>query len=246
MSDQIKVVSVNISREKGTIKKPVDGIVLDSNGIFGDAHAGPWHRQVSLLSQECIDEFIARENRPTAAGEFAENITLQGLDFSKVSPLDRFRIGDTEIEVTQIGKKCHGAGCAIYTEVGTCIMPKEGLFAHVIKPGAIKAGDTAQYLPRTIRISIITLSDRASAGVYEDKSGPKVKELIDAHFAGTRWHLEIDQQILPDEQDQLEQKLNQAKSDNIDIVITTGSTGIAPRDIAPEAIAAVADKQSPA
>ena len=245
MSDQIQVVSVNISVEKGTIKKPAEKIILDANGIVGDAHAGPWHRQVSLLSQECIDSFIVREDRPTAAGEFAENITLTGLDFSKVSPLDRFKIGETELEVTQIGKKCHGAGCAIYKEVGTCVMPKEGLFARVTKGGTIQAGDCVEYLPRLIRISVITLSDRAFAGVYEDKSGPKVKELLDGYFAPSRWHIEITSTIIPDEQDQLEQILTEAKNSDIDIVITTGGTGIGPRDIAPEGVTAVCDKLIP-
>jgi len=245
MFDQIQVVSVNISVEKGTIKKPVENIVLDRNGIVGDAHAGPWHRQVSLLSQECIDRFIARENRPTAAGEFAENITLTGLDFSRVSPLDRLKIGQTELEVTQIGKKCHGNGCAIYKEVGTCVMPKEGLFACVIKPGTIHPGDSVEYLPRVIGISVITLSDRAFADIYEDKSGPKIKELLDEHFADSRWHIETSSSIFPDDLEQLKQKLTDDKNSGIDIIITTGSTGVGPRDIAPEAVTAVCDKLIP-
>ncbi|MCF7958908.1 MAG: molybdenum cofactor synthesis protein [Phycisphaerae bacterium] len=241
----IIVKSVNISRQKGTIKTPVDEIKLNENGIIGDAHAGPWHRQVSLLSQEHIDHFIAQNNRPTLPGEFAENITLQGLDFSQVAPLDRFLINDTELQITQIGKKCHGDSCAIFTEVGNCIMPKEGLFAQVIKPGTIKPTDKVTYLPRTLTINIITLSDRAAAGVYEDKSGPKIQQILKDHFSKSRWHIQYSPILLPDDQDRLHQALINAINANIDIVITTGGTGIGPRDITPETVTAISDKLIP-
>ncbi len=246
MSNQTIIVkSVNISQEKGTIKTPADKIELNENGIIGDAHAGQWHRQISLLSQEHIDKFIAETDRPTKPGEFAENITLSGLDFSQIAPLDRFIIGNTEIEVTQIGKKCHGHGCAIYTEVGNCIMPKEGLFAQVIKPGTIKPGDKANYLPRTLTFKIITLSDRAVAGVYEDKSGPKVQSILEEHFAQSRWHINYSPTLIPDDQNLLLQELTKAKDSCVDIVITTGGTGIGPRDITPETVTAMSDKLIP-
>jgi molybdopterin adenylyltransferase len=144
----IKVLSVNISREKGTIKTPVNEIDITTNGVAGDAHAGDWHRQVSLLGAESVEKWSALAGREVAFGEFAENITTQGIVLYETNPGDKLIIGETELEVTQIGKKCHGAGCAIFREVGNCVMPKEGIFAKVIKTGKVKPGDEIVYLKK--------------------------------------------------------------------------------------------------
>ncbi len=144
----IKVISVNISTEKGTIKAPVSEIILTNKGVKGDAHAGDWHRQVSLLAKESIEKWSEQAGRKVAWGEFAENITTEGVTLYETNPGDRFVIGDVELEVTQIGKKCHGIGCAIFKEVGNCVMPKEGIFARVVKFGKIKAGDVIKYFPK--------------------------------------------------------------------------------------------------
>ncbi len=141
----IKVVSVNISREKGTIKTPVPEISITENGVAGDAHAGDWHRQVSLLGIESVKKWGEQAGREVAFGEFAENITTEGIVLYETSPGDRLLIGEAELEVTQIGKKCHGSGCAIFREIGNCVMPKEGIFAKVISTGKVKAGDEIIY-----------------------------------------------------------------------------------------------------
>ncbi|MBE0638167.1 MAG: MOSC domain-containing protein [Bacteroidales bacterium] len=142
---EIKVVSVNISKEKGTIKTPVPEILLTDKGVEGDAHAGDWHRQVSLLALESVNKWGAKAGREVTFGEFAENITTEGIVLYETNPGDRLIIGDTELEVTQIGKKCHGTGCAIFREVGNCVMPKEGIFAKVISTGKVKSGDKIIY-----------------------------------------------------------------------------------------------------
>lgn len=141
----IKVLSVNISEEKGVIKKPVDQINITEKGIENDAHAGDWHRQISLLAKESIDNFEKELGRKLEFGEFAENITTEGITLYTMKPGDKLNIGEVELEVTQIGKKCHGDGCAIFSQVGKCVMPKEGIFAKVIKTGSIKAGDEIKY-----------------------------------------------------------------------------------------------------
>ncbi|MDX9696755.1 MAG: MOSC domain-containing protein [Bacteroidales bacterium] len=138
----IKVVSVNISEKKGTIKKPVDLINLTDMGVEKDAHAGDWHRQVSLLGKESIEKFEIVLGRKIEYGEFAENITTEGIVLHTMNPGEKLIIGDVELEITQIGKECHGNGCAIFSQVGKCVMPKEGVFAKVIKPGKVKAGDS--------------------------------------------------------------------------------------------------------
>jgi MOSC domain-containing protein YiiM len=146
MSDHIEVVSVNISEKKGTIKTPRPSIDLNEKGVTHDAHAGDWHRQVSLLAEESIRSFEPKLGRPIEFGEFAENITTRGIVLYKTLPGDRFIIGNTELEVTQIGKKCHGDNCQIFQAVGKCVMPKEGIFCKVIKGGSIKPGDSIQYI----------------------------------------------------------------------------------------------------
>ena len=144
-SIQIKVLSVNTSLKKGIIKTPVDFIDLTLNGIEGDAHAGDWHRQISMLASESIKTHEELAERSIAYGEFAENITTEGMLLYKSKPGDRFVNDKVEIEITQIGKKCHGDNCAIFNEIGNCVMPKQGIFCKVVKEGDIKAGDVLNY-----------------------------------------------------------------------------------------------------
>lgn len=145
---EIKVISVNISEKKGVIKKPVEKIILNEKGVVNDAHAGDWHRQVSLLAKESIKKFEEVLGRELEYGEFAENITTEGITLYEMKPGDRILVGETELEVTQIGKKCHGDGCAIFSQVGKCVMPKEGIFAKVLKTGEVKSGDSIKYIPQ--------------------------------------------------------------------------------------------------
>lgn len=143
-----KVISVNISEKKGVIKSPVQQIILNEKGIENDAHAGDWHRQISLLADESITRFKDVLGRDIDYGEFAENITTKGLVLFEMKPGDIIKIGkDVVMQVTQIGKKCHGDGCAIFTAAGRCVMPKEGIFCKVITNGNITANDEIVYLP---------------------------------------------------------------------------------------------------
>lgn len=239
------VVSVNISEKQGTTKKPVPEIHLNERGIVGDAHAGDWHRQISLLAAESIDRFAAQAGRTFLPGEFAENITTDGIDLLAAGLLDRFTAGSVELEVTQLGKKCHGDGCAVFREVGRCVMPRDGIFCRVITGGTIKAGDTMHYRPRPLQLRVITLSDRACKGVYTDQSGPRVREHIEGFFGEKRWHPQIESVLLPDDEARLRSELIGARDRGVDVVFTTGGTGIGPRDITPDVIAALADKTIP-
>jgi len=135
------VVSVNISEQKGTTKTPCESITLNNEGVMKDAHAGNWHRQVSLLAEESIVKFEKILGRKIEFGEFAENITTTGIVLFKLIPGQKLNIGNTVLEVTQIGKKCHGDNCQIFQAVGKCVMPKEGIFCKVVQQGQIKPGD---------------------------------------------------------------------------------------------------------
>lgn len=242
---KIKVISVNISEKKGVIKHPVDFIELNSLGVKSDAHSGTWHRQVSLLGTESIDRFTTASNLKVNFGEFAENITTQGLELVTTKPGDKFIGNGIELEVTQIGKSCHGDNCAIYRQVGNCVMPKEGIFVRVLKGGKLKAGDEFEFIPRIYRIKVITLSDRASKGEYEDLSGPEVSKLVSEFFNGLNWQFTVDNFVIADDADLLKQHLTSAKKAHYDIVITTGGTGIGPRDITPDVVKQMLNKEIP-
>jgi len=136
------VVSINISEKKGVVKNPIEsGNFITQHGLENDAHAGDWHRQVSLLAKESIDKMIAKGAQGLTYGKFAENLTTQGLVLYALAIGTRLIIGETIQEVSQIGKECHN-GCEIKMLVGECIMPKEGIFTRVIKGGIINNGDT--------------------------------------------------------------------------------------------------------
>jgi len=243
--EQIVVKSVNISEKKGTIKLPVDRIKLDFHGVQGDAHAGSWHRQVSLLGTESIDKFSEEAGRKITFGEFAENITTEGALLYEMRPFDRLVGEHVELEVTQIGKKCHGDNCSIFREVGNCVMPKEGIFARVLKGGHVQKGDVLTYHPRVFRALIITLSDRASKGEYEDKSGPLLAKLLTDFFTDENRKLEVEAIVIPDEGPVLQYRLQEARETGVDMVFTTGGTGIGPRDITPDVVSELLDKELP-
>jgi MOSC domain-containing protein YiiM len=137
----VKIVSIAVSRKKGTVKTPVEEAFLSKDhGLQGDAHAGPWHRQVSFLAAESI-ESARQQGLDVGFGDFAENIATTGIDWRSVPIGSRFRLGDSAtVEITQIGKECHNK-CAIYYRTGDCIMPREGVFARVLEGGTIRLGD---------------------------------------------------------------------------------------------------------
>lgn len=141
-----KVLAINISEKKGVPKKTIEeGEFIVDFGLKGDAHGGNWHRQVSLLGQESIDKVAALEIKGLCTGKFAENITTEGIELYTLPIGALLKISDVILEVTQIGKECHQK-CAIFQLVGDCVMPKEGIFAKVIKGGIIKKGDSIEVI----------------------------------------------------------------------------------------------------
>jgi len=241
----ITVLSTNISEKKGTIKHPISSILIDEKGVQNDAHAGNWHRQVSMLGVESIEKFSIDAKRKINFGEFAENITTLGFELYKSNILDHFKIGNIDLEVTQIGKECHGTKCAIFKEVGNCVMPKEGIFCRVIKGGEIKAGDEIIYTPKIFKIAVITLSDRASRGEYADRSGPQIKELIEKHFDITNRKYETVVKLIPDNAEMLKDTFSELTDNDFDIIFTTGGTGIGSKDITVDVVKPLLQKEIP-
>ena len=238
-----KLLAICTSPERGTVKTPVPSARLTVEwGVEHDAHGGNWHRQVSLLSAEKIEQF--RRKVWVEYGAFGENLVVEGFDFRSLPVTSRFAIGDAVLEMTQIGKECHN-DCVIRQQTGDCIMPREGVFARVVKGGEIHVGDEVTLLPPPedppLRAAVITLSDKGSRGEREDKSGPLAAELL----AGAGYTVE-ETLLLPDEEAALKaQLIRLADGRQLNLILTTGGTGFSPRDITPEATIAVATRNAP-
>ena len=238
------VKAVCISPARGTEKRPVEkGIFIKDFGIENDAHAGSWHRQVSLLSCEKVDAFNEKGAAVTD-GDFGENLLVEGIDFRLLPVGTILKAGTVSLRITQIGKECHSS-CAIRRRVGDCIMPREGVFAEVLASGEIRPGDrmTAE-LPdpeRPFTAAVITLSDKGARGEREDQSGPAAAGMLkEAGFEV------VELLLLPDEPELLKKELCRlADRRQVELILTSGGTGFSLRDQTPEATMAVADRNAP-
>lgn len=238
------IKAVCISEKRGTVKKNINEVnVIKDFGLEGDAHAGKWHRQVSFLSADIVDEFNEK-GASVIEGDFGENILAYGIDFKKLPVGTKLICNDAKFEITQIGKECH-SHCEIYKRVGDCIMPREGIFAKVLESGTIKVGDKIEVIypekDMPYMAAVMTLSDKGSRGERVDTSGPRAAEILKEH--GFKIVEEI---LLPDEEAQIKKHLIRlSDSRQVDLIITTGGTGLSPRDRTPEATLAVADRNVP-
>lgn len=242
-----KIEAICISTRKGEKKRPRQLVrFIVNHGIEGDAHAGPWHRQVSLLASEDIDAVRRAELPDLQSGDFAENVILAGVDLGALGLGSRLRLGrEAEVTVTQLGKSCHQR-CAIYYQTGDCIMPRLGLFARVTRGGAAAPGDAVEVLERVprekLQAVVLTISDRCSRGEAADTAGPAVRRLLEAGLGARIYAGEI----LPDDRDQIAGRLlHYSDGHSIDIVVAAGGTGFAPRDVTPEAVASVIQRPTP-
>ena len=244
MKLQGTVRAVCISPAKGTVKKPVEkGVFIRNYGIENDAHAGNWHRQVSLLSYDSVQAFN-RQGAGVTDGDFGENLLVEGIDLKALPVGTVLRAGTVVLRLTQIGKECH-SDCEIRKRTGDCIMPREGVFAEVLEGGEIRAGDEITAEPpdpdRPFRAAVITLSDKASRGEREDASGPEAVRILEE--AGYEI---IETVLLPDEPELLKRELCRLTDQRqADLIVTSGGTGFSPRDRTPEATLAVADRNAP-
>ena len=238
------IKAVCLSEAKGTEKRPVASVTLIANhGLSGDAHAGNWHRQVSLLSADKVDEFNARGGK-AEIGAFGENILVSGIDFKSLPVGSILHAGEVVLKMSQIGKECH-SHCQIFHRVGDCIMPREGVFATVEHGGELHAGMELTVEPPPVdaplRAAVMTLSDKGFAGERVDTSGPRAAQLLSE--AG----YDVEELVLlPDAQKKIERELIRlADSRQVDLIITTGGTGFSLRDVTPEATLAVATRTAP-
>ena len=238
-----KVIAVCTSDRRGIQQQDVQsGYFAVDWGIDGDAHAGHWHRQVSLLSADKIAAFNEK-GAGVVPGAFGENL-VEGFDFRALPVGTLLRCGDVLLEMTQIGKECH-SHCEIFKKMGDCIMPREGVFARVLEPGEIHVGDEMAIEPRRgvrpWQAAVITLSDKGARGERVDESGPAIaRRLTESGYEV------VEQLLLADEQGPLKAALIRlCDQRQLDLILTTGGTGFSPRDTTPEATLAVATRLAP-
>ncbi len=237
---QVKIISVSLAVERGR-KYPVEKIELNKSGVVGDVHANT-SRAVSMIDQSHIDNFKKiTSSRTTETGEFAENLRVEGLADTKVKAFDRFVGDQVVLEVSQVGKPFHSS----FREIGHYVMPRVGIFMRTLEGGTLQAGDILNYVPKKFKAKVITLSDRASKGIYEDKSGALITEKLGAYFEKIGWDLSIDKQIIPDHREDLKAQIEDATKNNFDLIFTTGGTGIGSRDITLSVIKPLLDHEIP-
>lgn len=240
-----KVVSINISEKKGEIKIPIhQGEFIKDFGLKEDSHAGKWHRQVSLLAKESIDLMKSKASTDLNFGDFAENITTQGITLHKLPVGTVLKIGECILKVSQIGKECHH-GCNIMQKVGSCIMPTQGIFATIEQGGIIKENDEIQIikLPQSsiFTYSIIIVSDKGSQGLRQDGCKEKITQILDREIV----YKMVDYTIVPDEMEDIKSAIYKNINSNVNLILTSGGTGFAKRDITPEATKAVIERETP-
>ena len=235
-----KIMAVNISEERGTQKKNVHSArLIEDWGIEHDAHAGKWHRQVSLLSYEKIEEF-RKKGASVDEGAFGENLIIQGIDLRHLPVGTRLACGEVLLEVTQIGKQCHN-GCEIFRLMGDCIMPREGIFAKVLRGGMIAEGDEITVEKRPMRAAILTASDSGYAGEREDVSGPTIQKILEENG-----YQVVHTILLPDDREMLAQEMSRIADEGVaELLVTTGGTGFSPRDCMPEATMDITERAVP-
>jgi len=237
-----KILAVCVSTQKGTPKKNVgEARLVENHGLEGDAHAGNGPRQVSLLSHDKIQAF-REKGAEVADGDFGENLVVEGFDLKSLPVGTRLKCGEVLLEITQIGKDCHSP-CQIYHRMGDCIMPREGVFARVLRGGPVRVGDDLVMEPQkgnALKAAVITASDKCAAGLRDDKSGAAAKRILEENG-----YTVIAYRVLPDEEDQLAETLSAICDAGVaDLIITTGGTGFSPRDRTPEATLRVIERQA--
>jgi molybdenum cofactor synthesis domain-containing protein len=244
MVDSGTLLHVCISSKKGIAKHEIPSakLLLDY-GMEADAHAGQWHRQVSLLAHTDI-EFMRAKGLTLKTGAFGENLVIDGVNTDELGVGSQLRVGPVLLELTQVGKVCH-TRCAIYYTTGDCIMPRTGLFARVVEAGEVTAGMPVEIVHRvdrsTLQAAVITVSDRCSAGQTVDTAGPAVAALLSGELgARIAWT-----KLVPDEVSEIAEAIKDFSERRVDIILTAGGTGPDVRDVTPEATRKVLDRELP-
>ncbi len=242
-----RIEAVCACGQKGVAKNPLESaLFIAGHGVESDAHAGPWHRQVSMLALEDMQGAGSGPASGIGFGMFAENLVLSGVDLRSAGLGSRLKLGsDVELVITQIGKVCH-EHCSIFEAAGDCIMPRLGLFARVEKGGSVAPGDCAAWLDVVpagfFQVVVITVSDRCSRAEAVDTAGPAVAALLSSAIRAHIYRL----RVIPDDSSVITETLRHySDGHSIDMIVLAGGTGFGARDVTPEAVSSVIDRPTP-
>ncbi len=236
-----RVASVSVTGAKGAGKEAVESITLVvDHGVEHDVHAGPGRRQVSLLADESIARVLA-VCPGVDPGAFGENVTTEGLVLHDLPVGARIRVGEALLEVAEIGGK-GSSPCAVFHQAGDCVMPREGIFARVLQGGEVRSGDDITLLRRSlIHAAVLTVSDKGARGERTDASGAALEAALRDLGAAA-----VERAIVPDEENRIAAELRRwADETPVNLILTTGGTGMSSRDVTPEATMSVLQRQAP-
>ncbi|MBX7257668.1 MAG: MOSC domain-containing protein [Candidatus Hydrogenedentes bacterium] len=242
-----RLEAICISERRGIQKRALRyGELIVNQGLEGDAHSGPWHRQLSLLDYSDIEWMRSKGLQNLEPGAFGENLVIAGINLASLGLGSRIRVGATaELTVTQRGKVCHNR-CEIFYKAGDCIMPTRGVFVRIRTGGSVVVGDPVDVLetisPQLFQVVVLTVSDKGSRGERIDTAGPAVAQQLRDQLPS---HIYTNE-IVSDDQEQIEDRLKHyASGHGIDLVVAVGGTGFSPRDVTPEAVCAVVERLTP-
>jgi molybdenum cofactor synthesis domain-containing protein len=244
-STEAKVTGLSVAEKKGKPNRSIESADVTDMGFKGDHHAGINKKQVTLADTATLEKLSLTHAETYAPGLCKENIAVEGMDAIPFQLLDHIEVGPTRLEITGIGKRIGKDEKVERPKSLQCTLSDYGVFTRVITPGKVHVGDTIKHHLRTLKASVITLSDRAHAGEYEDRSGPRILEHLEQFAKVRHWTLETDTGAIPDDPHLLERRLQDARRKETHVVFTTGGTGIGPHDITPETVEKIADKTIP-
>jgi len=245
MQSDLTIAGLSLSEAKGEPHRRVDSFHVTTGGIEDDRHAGPGLRQISMMHESVVRAKFPDIEPDHLAGAGQENILLRGEGLADLRLLDTFEMGDAIIEVTQIGSKVNEDGKQLCSANNQCMLSDYGIFGRVVHGGAIEREARIRHQLRLLRAHVITVSDRASKGTYEDKSGPAVTQCLEAWGEEHHWGFWIESMVIPDDREAIATALHNARQSEADLVITTGGTGVGPRDVTPDVVMEHADKLIP-
>lgn len=244
-SPNLIAAGLSRSEAKGQPHVPRSELRISLDGIDGDRHAGPGLRQISLIHRDVVQDRFPNLKESDLVGRGLENILVSGVGLADFRILDTLELGEALVEITQIGKRVNQSGRSLCSADSKCLLSDFGIFARTLHGGTMEVGSPIRHQPRLLRAHIVTVSDRASRGIYEDKSGPATAALLNEWCLANHWDLWFESQIVPDDVAALDSVLENARQSGVDLVITTGGTGVGPRDITPDVVTRHADKLIP-
>lgn len=245
MGSSLHIAGLSRSEVKGQPRAAAATLHVTHDGVEGDRHAGPGPRQVSMIHERVVRACFPDAGAEELAARGRANVLLGGDGLAELRLLDTLELDGVALEITEIGSAVNASGEALCNADSRCLLSGHGVFGRVLREGRIAGGVPVHHRQRQLHARVITVSDRASSGDRDDTSGPAIEALLREWCAEHHWTLRAESRIIPDDREAIASVLDEARHEGTDVVITTGGTGVGPRDITPDVVADHADKLIP-